>query len=789
MTAFDTPSLSSGPADARTARAPAAAAPPRRPPTPGVATLAAWCVPLLLAVAAVALLKFKAGLEHPPHPQAAIRHVMIGLTEAVWRYNGPRPGPNEHLAVYTRQGNRWKPTYVSVIAYTAGKAQDGAAPVPSEKPLWRASPTMPNYLAVGSVVIPGWSESEELYVGLQFEEGPLQWWELGTWPSAPLDALPWQRLNGGVWKRAEKPFFMGLDVRVRPNAPSAYDFTTTTSRLLDRARPADAPPPSEDEQTAAFRATTAPNGKPLAFANDTEQGPAWSLLGGIGIVLAISLVVGMIRYRRDAVRWALYHLFLAWLLAQSVAVFWAAPLLWSGFHFQRIGEGTFLAAFAAILLATFPPLVAALLGRSACCWRRARWFVATRWTRVPALVLVTAGLMALFWSHPCRSVYGDGYAATAFPGYDYHNPLATTSYQVYFKIGMEFIPWLGKQIGKPKLELPQGYARQDSIPPFNLLFAPMYILGAWVLASALGRSPRERLSLWLIVLTMKPILCQFRYIEIYGPSTAVAIAAIALVVRALWRKTDVLWAGLACYAAFLFHLAFAPAVALCAAAGLRATWHRRFNPRWLLSRVVAVLCFVAMLWLFIVAILFTLKYDFSSPLWFLHMPRQGLGMLYGFTGIPLEVKLLQPTEKLMHYSHEFWRGSKAHLGEWGNAILFCTGPVLVFLAASLLLAPHRILRSIRSLGAAASALGALYASYVLVNSFAQVKDWDVFSPNATIATLCTLCLLVRGRVFPRSALRWALWALLVYQLCDTGLWVYYNVTWGVPALSKPFIFG
>ena len=50
-------------------------------------------------------------------------------------------------------------------------------------------------------------------------------------------------------------------------------------------------------------------------------------------------------------------------------------------------------------------------------------------------------------------------------------------------------------------------------------------------------------------------------------------------------------------------------------------------------------------------------------------------------------------------------------------------------------------------------------------------------------SLGCLALAVLTPALPRHVARWMLVALLAYQLWDTSLWVYYNLSWG-PAVGQ-----
>lgn len=733
----------------------------------------AWIIPLTLACAALFLLLSLSHHENPPQIQAALRFSPHGMDESVWRYTGPRPAPGEHLVAYVRKGNRWSYSRVTVVAYTA---EPGG--MPAEKPFFAASPSPKSYLGLGAVAIPDWPRDRDLYLGLQFREGQPEFWEQGEWPSAPFDSHTTQRRSmRDTWKVVEKSYFMSLDARVRPGSTQDIDFSTTMTLTAEEREAAGltGPPPLVARSA----------GKRPAVVEEIPQGPPRGLLVAIAALFLLSGAAGALRFRASAAHWIFYHMFLVWILAQAVAVFWAQPMFWAGFHFQRIGVGWFVVGVGLLLVATFPPVVAILHRRTTALWRPSRALLGVSWIRRCALAGVALAAVFAFWKFPCRTLYGDGF--TALPAYDYHNPFATQIYYVYFIYGKKLLPWIGAHIGHPELALPLSYAGFASAIPFNLAFSPLYVLGAWLIAAAVGRVPRERLLLWGILLSLKIVLCQFSYIEVYPTATAVSMIALAAIVRAMWRNGEPLWAGMASYAAFLFHLAFAPAVALCAALGLRGAWANWRRPSWAFSRLFAIAAFVFMNWMLVVAGLFILKYEYNSEPWCRYLPGKGFGMLYGETGVPATVAFLQSDPARIAVAHEYLRGSVEHFAEWGNAILFTFGAPVLFLVAAILFAPFRIFRSIRLLGAVLSGGGALLASYVLANHFAQPKDWDLFATNALIVAVCALCVLVRGRMLPSHALRWALWSLLCYQLVDTGLWIYYNVTWGPPAAEKYFM--
>jgi len=73
--------------------------------------------------------------------------------------------------------------------------------------------------------------------------------------------------------------------------------------------------------------------------------------------------------------------------------------------------------------------------------------------------------------------------------------------------------------------------------------------------------------------------------------------------------------------------------------------------------------------------------------------------------------------------------------------------------------------------------------YFIYNQFPYPRDWDLFVLPGLMQMTALAVLLARTRALPRRAARYAVAAMIVYQLWDTGLWLYYNLAWG-PAIQQ-----
>ena len=688
------------------------------------------------------LFSFLSDCGHGPRIQAAFRGRPDWGVEAVWKYTGPRPAEDERLVLYGRQGIGGKN---AVIALTAYLADPGKPPAPA--PVFHSfQAILPDIFTFEQMTVPPWPEGKDLYVGCSWDLHAPIWWERGPSPNDFLDPKPLiRRREGSIFIPGRWEEFGALDVRIVP---------------ADKAV-AQIGPPNWPRASSRFR-------------------PPWNWLA----VWAIVALAGTLRLPGYRTHWLMYNAFLGVLLWKAMEAILPNQFLWGGFFLERMGARAFWAGLLLLQVLTFPPLAAAWRRVSVPIWKRLSCLYHP-WELAVILPVVTAGLCVAFWHFPVRMMYGDGFGPLAAPGYDYHNPLALAFYRVFRELEPLVTHFLNAKLGTQFL-LQAGYADTKIQPYFLILFSPLFILGTWGIAWEIGRSIRERLTLWAILLTGKTILLQFQYIEVYGPAVAVTAITVWLILRAYLKHKDVVLCTVAAFFTYLFHMSFAPALPIIALLWFRRAIAFRFHPGWWLPRLLGVLVFAGFIWLNTLLALFVLKHHYDLATFTQAVPERGLAMLKGSTGLPPKQVFLQWSDP--HSSHFYTLPTWEHFSQWAGALLFLTGPVLLWIA---LAASRRVkvwARTGLGWGFLLGALAFFAASFFLATSFPNPKDWDVFSEAWVIWIVTGLLFVIRFRTLPPHVVRWTLLALLLYQLWDTGLWLAYNLAWAPPMAERLFVF-
>ena len=217
----------------------------------------------------------------------------------------------------------------------------------------------------------------------------------------------------------------------------------------------------------------------------------------------------------------LFHIVLMWKVGE---VMFPSQWWWGGFYLPALGYWLVLDRSAFLQLLVFPP-VAAFLDRS---WRPASRWINRHWRAwhhhiaISVAVCALTGVAACYWS---EGFMGMATSPLAFPGYEYHNPLAAG---LYYAFRMVVVPLLPGGTGSRLI----GFADLGLIPWFILGWLPFYVLALALLARLLGRTRREAWMVFCGLLSLKILLVQFGYVEVYGPAAAVQAWVIFLILAA-----------------------------------------------------------------------------------------------------------------------------------------------------------------------------------------------------------------------------------------------------------------
>lgn len=688
-----------------------------------------------------------------PRIQAIMRDVPVFAAEALWRYTGPRPREGEVLVAYGRQVNRYDMTRIELVAYTADSFTS-----PAQWTLWANRPLIvPHSFVFGRMLIPLWPADRELLVGIRREPDKMTFWEQGPWPSAPLESRAWTRADVKLpFQQREKEEFSSVDLRILP-------------------------------AEAVLSGDSASSPSPAVVHPAPSPGPVF--WGGL-IAWGLLIVLGWVGLPGRRMLWLAWNLLLLLLLWKIINALWMSQYTWSGYYLERVGRRGFWIGIVAIPLLCFPPLLGA--------WRRGAarlWIPLLGWGRrhrrlsvwLPRLaVLATAGILtAVFWKFPCRSAYGDGFMALSGPFGDRHNPLSSALYSILRVHHAELQTLLDCLLGAraPKL----GGWDLEFIRWFLLPFGFLYVVASAGIARELGRGPRERVSVWLLLLTMHCVVLQFHYVEVYGPALSVMALTVWLLLRTYLRDRGLLLSSTGAYAGYLFYFGSAPLVPLVGGLWLREAVRRRFRPAVLLPKLFLLLLLVVVLTQNTVLLIFWSKYNGNFIYFKEYMEITGYGLKWLLGPVHGSWEDCTLNWSRIHYTHDYTLPTLRHLSQWGGAMLFTAGPALLWGLMTLLGGIVHWGRRWLGWAAVASAVLALATTFLMFVNFSLPRDWDVFCAPAFVCVVGFLILTIRCRALPRGAASWCLTAMLFYQLWDTLLWIYYNVAWGPPILQRQLL--
>lgn len=691
--------------------------------------------------------------DTPPQPQAVFRYLDPNwAADALWRYTGPRPAADEMLSVYARVGyfSQDDKTTVTLFLGPPGGPPDAAA--------WKKHRIgTPDYFTFGRITVESWPDDRDLFVGFQFRDrigvDLLTFMEKGPWPNAPLETRPWARkYYNDPFSLYEDEVIGGLDVRIEP-----------------RGRPG--PPESErsDEQITRYEPAT-----------DHLYVPTRWLGAWLGV-----WVIGLIVVPGGRTYWCAYNILLGVLAWDLWGMIRPSAIHWGGHYWFRIGEQYYWIGLALIQILTFPP-----------CSRIWRYVSNRVWTPVQKVMnlkaLACGGVVLAFAmsyateQRACRIMYGDGSLALQTVGYEGHNPLSMALFTLHETYYDRSVRWLREHARLPAEWVPvsgeNGWTNESL---YLAAFSPLFFLGTLGIAIVIGRNPRERSLAWMLLISMKILLLQFSYLEIYGPHLALASVCIWLLLLAFERGKDVLLPSISAFVTFLFHLGAMPLVPIVGLLWLDRGLKYRLRPAWWLGRLLVTAAVCMFIWGNMLWVLLALKYDYNIDEYFARVPRGGLGMFVGDSGRPSDVTFLQ--WETQNRWHHYPMKSIKHVSQWGVGHLFLLGPVSLLALFAALRRPAGILRSPTVFAFGASALFFTVLSFFIFTVFPQPKDWDVFSLQSLVLAVFLLLLLYRARCFPPDVTRWAVLAVILYQLWMTGGWVIYNITWGPGVRGRDFI--
>lgn len=693
------------------------------------------------------------GVDAPPRPQAVFRYLDPNwAADALWRYTGPRPAADEMLSVYARVG------YFSQDDKTTVTLHLGPPGGPPDPQAWRKHRLgTPDYFTFGRVTVDSWPEDRDLFVGFQFRDrigvDLLTFMEMGPWPTAPLENRPWaRRLYNDPLTLFDKEVIGGLDVRIER-----------------RDRPGPPVSANSDSSITRYEPSTEHISLPVRWM------AGWGLLW----------LTGLIFLPGKRMFWSVYNVFTGVLAWDLYGILHASAFHWGGHYSFRIGVSSYWIGLVAVQILTFPALGPAWRKVSSMGWLPILKF-GNRGVILAFGILAALGLTWCSQQVPCRIMYGDGSLALQTVGYEGHNPLSMALYTLHDLYYDSAVGWLRSVLKLPPEWLPiSGENGWSKVGLYLALFSPLYFLGTLGIAWRAGRNARERFCGWMILLSMKTLLLQFSYMEIYGPHLAVASVALWLVLVAWDRYRDVLLPSVAAFVTFLFHLGAMPLLPVVGLLWLDRGVRYGFRPSWLLSRTLCVTAICVFIWANMLWVLLALKYDYNIDEYLARVPKGGVGMLIGDSGKPAEVTFLRWDDP--NRWHHYPLNSIKHLSQWSVGHMFLFGPISLLSILAAAAGFRRVLRSTMVFSFALSAMFFTVLSFFIFTVFPQPKDWDVFSLQSFVAGVLFLLLLYRARCLPPDLTRWTALAVILYQLWMTGGWLYYNLTWGPGIEVRDFI--
>lgn len=702
-------------------------------------------------IAAVAVFWSLVAFNYPPSRlappyQAATRFAFNDRIEFLWRYTGPRPDTGEVLRLYARQASRFSRDRFLMVVC----AGDERMPYLNER-LHMQNVNTENLFDYVHLDIPPWPERTELWVGVGSAKNVTLWAERGDASQWGFDSYPVFRSDRGVLMR-ERMDWIG----------------PVSARIVSADAPA--------------MATSRP-------------------FVAIGIFAAL-LFAGVFLARKEKPLWLAASALLLCLFYKAMEALFPSQWLWGSYYLNRSGEVWFWAGMATLQVALCPAVLH-ILGRAA---RPATIRIERAWKPKALYIAVPVAIIIftlIAFSNRSRGLYGDAYGSLYIPGYDYHNPFATAIYHAFRDAAIAIIK---PGPGDPRF----GYADFHLIPKFVAGFAPLYAFAALLLARELARSRREALLFFLVFMLLKSILLHFGYVEVYGPSSAVHLSVIYLVMRG-YRTSRVVVPSLASFFGYLFHMSGALALPAVIALWLRGLIQSARRFRWAASRLAITIPLALGIWGGCLYTLYLFKHDRDPKKFetFVPAPKpdrnrngkidgfgermldkvkdfHGLPMLFGSTGLPSKQVFLRWKEP--HYAHFYALPTFKHVSQIASGIVFIGGPIVPLLGLAIVFASRRRRFSAPGVGLTLTAAAYFAAAFALATNFPYPKDWDIFSTHILWWTTALLWFLARARVFASRDARWILAALLLYLLWDTLPWVYYNLTWGPPAHDRSFVF-
>lgn len=691
-----------------------------------------------------------ASREHPNLTAATRMHFAADDTphNFVWRYTGERPQKGEKLRLFYRQGSSNPVHAVRAIAYLGDeKSPDTADPFfKSEK-----EPAK-DYFEIQHEDIPSWPEGKTLWVGLTH----IGW------------AIVWSESGPIVEKNLSGPVF-----RMVGQIPQQVG-TEMSHSLCARVVGQDAPSPSP--------------GRGFIFA---------------AVYLAL-LILGTIAARGHIRWWLVASAFQGVLFFRALEVLFPSQWMWGGFWIIRFSPAWFWIGLGLIHFLCWPPVQSFL----AVITHRVWYLVGKIWWKPLLWVVVPAAAWGFyFWaSHPsflARGVYGDAYASLEFPGYEYHNPLATAVYHTW----RDAYEWYCQYRGRPIRVFALNF---ELIQLFVQLWAPVYLIGCALLAFQIGKSPREKLGLLAALLSMKTVVTFFGYLEVYGPALAVHVWVLAFLIWGV-RRARVVLPSVASFVGYLFHMGGAMALPAVAVVWVVGFYRARARFVWLPSRLLATISLALLIWAITMGMSFIHRHDGNSKEFALGMPKldpsevgrlkflpeswqkpiaetPGVALLLGSSGVPSDVAFLHADPKKVHYRQSYAWTTREHASQLVGEYLFIGGPALPWLILGIFLTRRRGWSSPQRWALALGAISFFIVTIFLATHFPQPKDWDVFSIQQLWWLVGALGLLLRDGTLRSRDARWMLFALLAYLLWDSGGWLWYNTHWGPPAPIRTFAF-
>lgn len=691
-------------------------------------------VPLLFWIV---VLVFHGAWMHEPRIQASMRYPVSWSTEMVWEYTGKRPIPGEELILFGRQGNQYPQIAITLVAYLVPRDSEG----PHGEPWMMRRIPITDFFSHGWMSIPAWPHDHRLYVGYRHDDGVLQFWEPGPWPSADLDTRPWVRQGDANHLQQSGREEMGMvDIRLMPEG-------TASAR-------------SGEDFPWEIRALPFP--------------PIGAMFLGAWLVV---MVAGMPRHKITRPAWILWNILHLTLLLAALSSIAPSQYFWTSWFHDRMGGGFFWWSLPILQLLLLPPVLNRIAG---CVSQSRRVFRPYSSAIVAPLCIVAISLLLVLAaiSFPSRGIYGDDigalYSQWAFG--ERHNPLSSALFYVYLSIHE---PFAGLVLG----ERPNHLVR-DVVSWFVTLWFPLYLFACWGISRLLGRTTPERLLTWSVLVLNKLLLLHFGYLEVYGPALAVMATAVWLLLRSWLGSPSLVIPTVASFFSYLFHLGTGAMLPLVALLWWRRALQRKFAAAWLLPRLAVTLFLAGVILAGTLWCYFVFKYEGD---WSRHtevLGHHGLAWLKG----PVHLEGEQPFLSLwgeMHHLHVYTALSWEHVSQWGGGILFATGPVLPMSVALVVLYGHRIWRRLLAWAAVLTSATITGASFLIFNYYPYPRDWDLFAIPGFLQLICLLVLILRECPLSARARTVLLLTLAIYFAWDGGIWLVYNLTWGPPAFERP----